>query len=323
MAFTPLRGTNFIPVMSNIPCKACSVNDAIFNCSACKNIEYCSAKCQKIDWPRHKLECNKNTIAYTMNKDLPDSIETVQQQGLEEAGSVEEEETDEEKMATFDHMVNQLYIIIQPVILCIALSLLWVKLSTPAEPYFATGIVVPRAPSIGTAIGSVGGEADNQSLIIAGIIMAQIVVSTVIMAALMYYGKMKIMFGILGLTIVALLGFFGYQMISMLLRVFNVTLDYITVFFCLWNFTIVGIVVLFFDGPPRLQKGYSIVIGSMMAYALSDLPELVTWILLAFLAIWDLVAVLCPFGPLRILIESAQRQGTEIPNALIYTGSLY
>jgi presenilin 1 len=128
------------------------------------------------------------------------------------------------------------------------------------------------------------------------------------------------MMGILGFIVVMLLGYFGFQTVSMLLSVFSIPLDYPTVLFCLWNFTAVGIVSLFFTGPSWMQKSYSVVIGSMMAFSLSSLPELVSWILLAFLAVWDLIAVLCPFGPLRILIESAQRQGTEIPNALIYTG---
>lgn len=56
---------------------------------------------------------------------------------------------------------------------------------------------------------------------------------------------------------------------------------------------------------------------------MSFLPSLVTWILLAFLAIWDLVAVLCPFGPLRIMLESARDQGQEIPSALVYTAMVY
>jgi presenilin 1 len=104
----------------------------------------------------------------------------------------EPEETEEERLEMMSHYIEQLYIILKPVIICIILSVVWVKLANPAEPYFATGIATRAAPSLGNSIGSVGGESDNFSFIIAGIIMAQIVVSTVGMACLMYYGKIKV-----------------------------------------------------------------------------------------------------------------------------------
>lgn len=43
-----------------------------------------------------------------------------------------------------------------------------------------------------------------------------------------------------------------------------------------------------------------------MAFALVGLDAWTTWALLAILAIWDLIAVLCPFGPLKLLIESSR-----------------
>ena len=43
---------------------------------------------------------------------------------------------------------------------------------------------------------------------------------------------------------------------------------------------------------------------------------------LFFMAIWDLIAVLCPFGPLRLLVEMTEEKGVAIPDALIYTTML-
>lgn len=50
-------------------------------------------------------------------------------------------------------------------------------------------------------------------------------------------------------------------------------------------------------------------------------PEWTTWTLLGLLVLWDLVAVLCPFGPLRLLVESSQRLNQPIP-ALLYSATL-
>ncbi|KAI9486733.1 MAG: Presenilin-domain-containing protein [Benjaminiella poitrasii] len=58
--------------------------------------------------------------------------------------------------------------------------------------------------------------------------------------------------------------------------------------------------------------------SSLMAFSLTGLEQWTTWILLGLLAIWDLVAVLCPFGPLRLLIESSKKQQREVP-ALLYS----
>lgn len=107
-----------------------------------------------------------------------------------------------------------------------------------------------------------------------------------------------------------------------MLQVFSIPMDYITFVFGLYNFSLVGLIMVFWSGAPLvMQQIFLTIMSSLMAFSLTGLAEWTTWILLGLLAIWDLIAVLCPFGPLKILIESSKKQGQEVP-ALLYTGKL-
>ncbi|RIB17660.1 Presenilin-domain-containing protein [Gigaspora rosea] len=214
----------------------------------------------------------------------------------------------------FRFYMQQVYRIIKPVVLCIVLSVLWVKLSQ--APSYFIGSSSPAAS------GATGNSSDSSpistSIYAAAILIGQIIVATVVIVFLFKYGFTKILVGFFMFVVLFPLGFMSYILISNIITTLSIPLDYITLIFALWNFSAVGLVSVFWKGPLLLQQAYLTVMSSLMAFSLTGLSSWTTWILLGLLAIWDLIAVLCPFGPLRILVESSKENQREIP-ALLYS----
>lgn len=119
-------------------------------------------------------------------------------------------------------------------------------------------------------------------------------------------------FGVLSIgTFIVICQFISYN---------NISIDYITLGFFLWNWCILGIVCEHYMGPLLLQNFYKIAKCVILALLLVRFfPNLAVWLLLILLPIWDLIAVLCPNGPLRILFETAQSRNEPIFPSLIYS----
>lgn len=109
----------------------------------------------------------------------------------------------------------------------------------------------------------------------------------------------------------------GAIFISVLQR-FSLPIDSISFFLLLFNFTVVGVLSVFAAGfPIVVRQGYMVSLGIIVAAWFTRLPEWTTWALLVALALYDLVAVLVPGGPLKLLVELASSRDEELP-ALIY-----
>lgn len=100
------------------------------------------------------------------------------------------------------------------------------------------------------------------------------------------------------------------------------SLDLITLVIILWNFFALGMISIFecyAPGPLILQQTYLIHNASMLSILITMvLPGWAPWILLFFLVLWDLFAVMAPFGPLNMIIKMAERQGIIDMPGLIY-----
>lgn len=160
------------------------------------------------------------------------------------------------------------------------------------------------------------------SLLNAFLIVVMLVVVTIIMVCLYKYRCLKVIYGWMVLSVVLMLGVLGGYLLYAIAANLNIAVDYFTFSILVWNFAVVGILSVFWHAPLRVNQGYLVIISAILATVFTQLPPWTTWSLLALIAIYDLFAVLCPGGPLKVLVETAQERDEPIP-ALIYSASVW
>ncbi|KAL6183012.1 hypothetical protein ACLB2K_044423 [Fragaria x ananassa] len=150
------------------------------------------------------------------------------------------------------------------------------------------------------------------------VFVAVITLVTFVLVLLFYLRCTKFLKAYMGFSSFIVLGFMGGEVALFLVQDFNVPIDCVTFLVVLFNFAVVGVLAVFMSKMAILvTQGYLIVIGMLVAYWFTLLPEWTTWVLLVAMALYDLAAVLLPVGPLRLLVELAISRDEEIP-ALVY-----
>lgn len=156
------------------------------------------------------------------------------------------------------------------------------------------------------------------ALLNALVFVVLITLVTFLLVLLYYYQCTNFLKHYTRLSAFFVLAFMGGPIFLTIIQTFSIPLDSISCFLLLFNFAVLGVLSIFSNGVPILLKqSYMVALGIIVAAWLTRLPEWTTWALLVALALYDLVAVLAPGGPLKILVELASSREEELP-ALVY-----
>ncbi|KAL7587251.1 hypothetical protein Lser_V15G38778 [Lactuca serriola] len=210
--------------------------------------------------------------------------------------------------------------VMSPVSICMLLVVLIVYSltsfsSSSGEPIrTAANLVYLETPTDSTS------EKIEGSLLNALVFVILIAAVTFLLVLLYYYNFTNFLKNYMRFSAFFVLGVMGGSIFISIIRQFSIPIDAITCLILLFNFTVVGVLSIFAEGIPipiLLRQVYMVLLGIIVAAWFTNLPEWTTWTLLVALALYDLVAVLAPGGPLKILVELASSRDDELP-ALVY-----
>ncbi|KAK9154527.1 hypothetical protein Sjap_002007 [Stephania japonica] len=209
--------------------------------------------------------------------------------------------------------------VMSPVSICMLLVVFLVYSLSPASPNnngtslrTAATLVYLETPS-DTATQKLEG-----ALLNALVFVVLISAVTFMLVLLYYYNFTSFLKNYMRFSAFFVLASMGGSIFLSIIEHFSVPIDGFTCFVLIVNFTVVGVLSVFSPGIPIfVRQSYMVVLGIIVATWFTKLPEWTTWVLLVALAVYDLVAVLVPGGPLKMLVELASSRDEELP-ALIY-----
>ncbi|OBZ84245.1 Presenilin-2 [Choanephora cucurbitarum] len=253
-----------------------------------------------------------------LEEDVPDTAPLItstqeQRQQQEVQPSTQEIQEEKRRKEIIQFYVEQLTLLFYPLIVTFALTC-WIETTLAIDNSIVSNPWVVYDEVDSDSIGvRLGGSVLNAVVMVCGI-----TVMTFTFVLCFKYRLYKLLFFWLGLSVFSVLGITASTLWIEMMNVYQMPLDYLTLIVCAWNFSIVGVIAVFWNSPLWIQQAYLIAISAVTSISMLRMPSWTTWTVLIAVAIYDLFAVLCPAGPLQLLISIAEERDEEIP-ALIYS----
>lgn len=217
-----------------------------------------------------------------------------------------------------DTLGEEIIRIITPVSICMFLVVMLVSMLNSDSDYSGSSISTIATVAYSESSSDSIWDKLKGALLNSLVFVAVVTVATFVLVALFYFRCTKFLKYYMGFSAFLVLGFMGGEVALLIVKELSFPIDCVTFAVIWFNFAIVGVMVTFMEKMAIFVKqGYLVVIGMLVAYWFTLLPEWTTWTLLVAMSLYDLAAVLLPGGPLRLLVELAISRDEDIP-ALVY-----
>lgn len=224
-----------------------------------------------------------------------------------------------DRRSILDGLGEEIVRIVCPVSICMLLVVILVSILNSSSSSSSSSSITTIATLIYDEQSSDSDwEKFGGALLNALVFVAVVTVVTFLLVCLFYYRCTKFLRFYMGFAAFVVLGYMGGGVAVLLVQALSIPIDCFTFGVVLFNFAVVGVFSVFLCKVPIIfTQGYLVLIGMLVAFWFTMLPEWTSWVLLVAMAVYDVIAVLIPGGPLKILVELAISRDEEIP-ALIY-----
>lgn len=206
------------------------------------------------------------------------------------------------------------------VIISAGLAVFLYDLYTQSNVFEDAGLISSSKGPHAVSISEITWESFKVALIIIGVIA----LATCLLVLFVYYNCLRFLYIYLFITLICVFSLLNISILSMIIVQLNSSIDWLTIVFYVYNILSIAIISMFWFSPDVIKQIvtiYQCII--MILYVLKIAPEWIAWALLPLLALWDMIAVLLPFGPLYLLINLFQKRKLELPPMMIYTTGLW